>query len=132
MLSKYLGKPITDAASYHPKSIFGYFDQFNIERWRSNSHIKSLFDKTQTRSSPASFSIYCCHFYRLQSALQPLELIADMRTLQQVLAKFNFFEFIPRLRPDDLPKSTVLCRRFVRTLKWRSSQSEDYLVFLLN
>lgn len=55
-----------------------------------------------------------------------------MRTLQQVLAKFDFFAVIPRLRPNDLAKGTVLCRRFVRTLKWRSSQSENYLVFLLN
>jgi len=73
------------------------------------------------------------HHYQIYNSKDPNNLYIDLTDFLKMLTKFNFLLYFNEsvVSAYSLKKAEALSQRLIRVLKWRSLESEQYLIFLL-
>lgn len=69
--------------------------------------------------------------YMLRFALNPFYLYEDMKDLLAMLHKFNFVRFFWQTNAENEYEARKCTERFIKSIKWRTHQSEEYLLLLI-
>lgn len=72
------------------------------------------------------FNIYKVRFSKNREAF-----ISDMIDFEKMLLKFNFINFFHQCSSNNQYTAKKYCERFIKSLKWRSKETEEYLLLLI-
>lgn len=114
------------------RDFFHVLFPFSLEKWGNFSEARRSFERMHGAHDLEMFNIYLCHHYRIHTSLRLAELRADLQGFRLMLQKFNFIDVISKIEFANERQAAYRSKRLVRILKWRTLESEQYLIFLLN
>ena len=73
------------------------------------------------------------HHYQIDNCKDPTNLHIDLNDFLKMLKKFNFLLYFNEriISTASRKKAEAISQRLIRVLKWRSLESEKYLIFLI-
>jgi hypothetical protein len=73
------------------------------------------------------------HHYKIYYSKDSSNLYLDIRDFLKMLKKFNFLSYFNEriICAGSKKKAEVISQRLIRILKWRSLESEQFLIFLI-
>jgi hypothetical protein len=71
------------------------------------------------------------NFYKIKYSKNPEQMYEDMKDFDKMLSKFNFLRFFMACGFSSLTRNQKNCEAFIKKMKWRTSETQDYLLILV-